>query len=79
MDSSIKRDVDSAILKINRSQRKAVPFISCVAPCYNEANNIQRLCEEVDAVFKKIGTPYELILVNDGSQDDTMEIGRAHV
>ena len=79
MDSSIKRDVDSAILEINRRQRKAVPFISCVAPCYNEANNIQRLCEEVDAVFKKIGTPYELILVNDGSQDDTMAVAYGQI
>lgn len=71
MDSTIKRDVCDTILEINKNTRIQNPLISCVVPCYNEAKNLKNLCLEVDAIFKKIGVSYELIIINDGSKDDT--------
>jgi len=68
------RDIDSTCLAVNKAARSTLPFISCVVPCYNEQNNIERLCREVDLVFKKICVPYELILVNDGSLDNTLSV-----
>jgi polyisoprenyl-phosphate glycosyltransferase len=47
------------------------PFISVVAPVYNELELITEFVRRVSAVMEEIGEPWELILVNDGSQDGT--------
>lgn len=46
--------------------------ISIVAPCYNEEGNIPHLYERVYTVLEDIGVEWELVLVNDGSQDKTL-------
>ncbi len=43
--------------------------LSAVVPVYNERDNVKRLVEELTAELDRIGTPYEVILVDDGSQD----------
>ncbi len=49
-------------------------MISLIIPVYNEAENIQRVVEDVLNVCS--GADYEIIAVNDGSQDDTKLILR---
>jgi glycosyltransferase involved in cell wall biosynthesis len=49
------------------------PQLSVVAPLYNESDNVQPL---VDWILEALGTypgTYEVILVDDGSRDDTWE------
>jgi phenylacetate-CoA ligase len=48
--------------------------ISVVAPCYNEARNLPELVLRLDATFKKRGLVGEIVLVNDGSVDDTAAV-----
>jgi phenylacetate-CoA ligase len=48
--------------------------ISIVAPCLNEEGNIPELVRRVDCVFTSKGLRGELILVDDGSTDRTVEI-----
>ncbi len=50
-------------------------LISIVSPAYNEAENIPLLTEEVKRVMGSLEDRYmyEIILVNDGSTDDTWE------
>ncbi|MCM1086937.1 MAG: glycosyltransferase family 2 protein [Muribaculaceae bacterium] len=51
--------------------------ISFVIPCYHSARTIESVVEEVSTTMK--GLPeyaYEIILVNDGSTDDTFEVIR---
>jgi glycosyltransferase involved in cell wall biosynthesis len=43
--------------------------VSLVVPIYNEVENIPLLYDAVTQVMRRLGRPYELILVNDGSQD----------
>ncbi len=50
------------------------PFISIVAPVYNELQLITEFVRRVSAVMAGIGEPWELILVNDGSQDGTSAV-----
>ena len=50
------------------------PFISIVAPVYNEFQLITEFVRRVSAVMTEIGEPWELILVNDGSRDGTSEV-----
>jgi len=47
------------------------PLISVVAPVYNEEALIREFHERVSATMDSLGEPWELILVNDGSRDET--------
>jgi len=47
------------------------PELSLVMPAYNEGNIIEEVIERVDCVVRQTGLRYELILVDDGSVDDT--------
>lgn len=49
-------------------------MLSVTIPIYNEKDNIPLLYEKVTRVLKDIGQPWELILVNDGSNDGSKEI-----
>lgn len=48
--------------------------ISIVIPCFNEALNIPKIISEIDLVFTTLDYSYEIILVDDGSVDNTVEI-----
>jgi dolichol-phosphate mannosyltransferase len=50
--------------------------LSIVVPAYNEAKSIPVLCESLLAVLDGMGKPFEIILVNDGSKDDTQAVLR---
>lgn len=55
------------------------PEISVVIPLYNEAPNIAELHRELTSTLGEYGRPYELILVDDGSTDDTFrEVSALH-
>lgn len=47
-------------------------MISAVIPIYNEEKNVSELHRELLAVLEKIGQPFEIIFVNDGSTDRTL-------
>lgn len=47
------------------------PELSVVIPFYNEAENIEELYRRLTEVLRQVGRTYELIFVDDGSQDQT--------
>lgn len=47
------------------------PELSVVIPFYNEAENIEELYRRLIDVLHRVGRTYELIFVDDGSQDQT--------
>jgi glycosyltransferase involved in cell wall biosynthesis len=47
--------------------------ISIIMPAYNETNRIVNSIEETVKTFQKFGYPWELIVMDDGSSDDTFE------
>jgi glycosyltransferase involved in cell wall biosynthesis len=47
------------------------PYLSLVIPAYNEQENIPTLLSRVGAALAPLGEPFEVILVDDGSTDDT--------
>jgi len=55
------------------------PFISIVVPCYNEENVIAVFLEAIFSVLKQTEKSYELIFVNDGSRDATLDILKKNV
>ena len=46
--------------------------ISVVVPLYNEEGNVEPLQKEIDEALRNAGLDYELILVDDGSNDATL-------
>lgn len=46
--------------------------LSIVVPCYNEESNINHLLERLMAVLEPLQITYEIVCVNDGSQDNTL-------
>lgn len=47
------------------------PYLSALIPVYNEEENLPKLGEEVSAALDALGKPYEVILVDDGSRDNS--------
>ena len=52
----------------------SAPRLSCILPAYNEAANLPRVVPEVLAALARLSPHVELILVNDGSRDDTSAV-----
>jgi glycosyltransferase involved in cell wall biosynthesis len=48
-----------------------LPEISVVVPMRNESPNVESVYTELTAVLGALGRPYELVVVDDGSTDDT--------
>ena len=52
------------------------PYLSLVIPAYNEQENVEPLLARVEASLSRVGRPFEVILVDDGSTDRTPELLR---
>jgi glycosyltransferase involved in cell wall biosynthesis len=46
-------------------------FLSLVIPCFNESENVVVLLDRVNGALSVLGKPFEVIIVDDGSGDDT--------
>jgi len=51
--------------------------LSLVIPAYNEEETIEECVREADGVLARLGRPYEILVVDDGSTDGTFERLRA--
>jgi glycosyltransferase involved in cell wall biosynthesis len=49
-------------------------YLSVIIPAYNEAERIPKTLLAMDAYLSKINYPYEILVVNDGSRDNTAEV-----
>jgi hypothetical protein len=50
------------------------PYLSLVIPCYNEQENVPTLLTRVEASMNQLGRSFEVILVDDGSTDQTPQM-----
>ena len=50
------------------------PEISVIVPFYNEEESIRRMHGAIVAAVEPLGLPFEMVFVNDGSRDRTLEI-----
>ena len=49
------------------------PFISVVVPLYNEEGNVRELHKRILDACEKLGKPFEIIFIDDGSKDETIK------
>lgn len=54
-------------------------IISIIIPCFNDENNLKSLYDQLSEILKKINYFWEILLINDGSNDQTWnEIKKLH-
>lgn len=51
-------------------------YLSVVVPLYNEEGSVAELYRKIYEAVQKIGRPFEIIFVDDGSKDGTLEAAR---
>lgn len=51
----------------------SVDSVSIIVPFYNEEGNVQPLVERVHEALKDLSRPWEMVLVDDGSSDRTLD------
>ena len=49
------------------------PVLSLVIPCYNEGSNVEALFARVVPALEALGLSWEVVCINDGSRDDTLD------
>ena len=54
-------------------------MISVVIPVYNEEKNLPLLMDRLETVLRPLGRPYEVIFIDDGSRDRSLEILKSFV
>ena len=57
--------------------RLPTPELSVVIPVFNESANIGPLCERLVPVLERVAASWEIVFVDDGSEDDTLAAIRA--
>jgi glycosyltransferase involved in cell wall biosynthesis len=57
--------------------RPTKPRISCVIPAYNEALNLPAVLPAIERQIAAMTDQFEIIVVNDGSRDNTLEVANA--
>lgn len=56
---------------------KQTKLISCVVPVFNEENLVAEFIAALDKTLQELSYPYEILLIDDGSQDNTFSKIRA--
>ncbi|MGF1506128.1 MAG: glycosyltransferase [Anaerolineae bacterium] len=54
--------------------RPALPSLTVVSPFFNEEAGLQRFYEVLTDQLDELGLPYDMVFVDDGSQDDTLRL-----
>ncbi len=72
--------MSQAVAEVPESQPQPTTGLelSVIAPCFNEALNIPELSQRLLAMFDGAGIRGEVVLVDDGSADDTARVIREH-
>ncbi len=58
------------------SRQQRSPTVSCVLPAFNEAGNLPNVVPDILNALRGFFSAVELIIIDDGSRDDTLQVAR---
>ncbi len=58
------------------NSRQHSPSVSCVLPAYNEGQNLASVVPEILQTLRSLFSAVELIVIDDGSRDNTLQVAR---
>ena len=64
---------------MHTDKRQTQPLLSAVIPFLNEEECIPALIAELDESLSKLGIPFELVLVDDGSRDRSVAVAKTEL
>jgi len=73
VDRAAEQPVADSAVADRSGDLRTLQSISCVIPCYNEAENLERLLPLVCEALARLAPRWEIVLVDDGSSDGTAE------
>ena len=73
LDGSMIDSEPPFLLQVRQRERPSDPLISCLLPAFNEEDNIVPMLHTLHALFTAQGLRHELIVIDDGSRDATVE------
>ncbi len=62
------------LLKNSSSVIEVLTSVSLVIPSYNDQTTVGRLIEDSDKLLREVCRDYEIVVINDGSKDDTLAV-----
>jgi glycosyltransferase involved in cell wall biosynthesis len=62
---------------VTESSRVSNRSVSVIIPAYNEAGNILATLENVTTAFETLDLPHEILVIDDGSRDETAALVRS--
>lgn len=66
--------VQSGNVTAKRSSALPITSVSVIIPAYNDETTVGRLVEDTVCLLNEICTDFEVVCVNDGSKDSTLEV-----
>jgi glycosyltransferase involved in cell wall biosynthesis len=59
---------------------RAYPYkLSIVVPCFNEGQHLAQFINELKITIQKLTSNFEVIIINDGSSDNTRDIAHSFI
>ena len=71
-------ELENKILIESSNKSFSQPKISIVIPCLNEEAGLKFVLPQIHEVMDEIKLPYEVIIIDDGSNDNTAEIAKKY-
>jgi len=64
--------------QLQKEKKLSKPFLSIIIPAHNEASRLPPSLEKIDAFLRQQDYTSEILVVENGSQDDTLSIAQSH-
>jgi len=53
-----------------------IQSLTVSVPAYNDSQSLRKLVDEAEALCKELSIPFQILIINDGSHDDTLKVAR---
>jgi cellulose synthase/poly-beta-1,6-N-acetylglucosamine synthase-like glycosyltransferase len=78
LESELSCFHQEALVQVGALNRMSKSLVSVIIPAFNEGTNLDGVLAGVETAEESHGMPFEIVVVDDGSTDNTKEIAENH-